>query len=486
MFSVMAVRDTEPVILNGIPIGPDLTAEQAKAIYALGEQAVVFALLTQAKVIAEIQVGTVPPTGATDPSCPSGQIPTYQKPTTQHHRKKPGRKKGHLGICRKQPDHVDRTEIHRAQHCPDCGSPLTACTSVRDRYIEDIPEGIKVQVICHRIHRDFCPRCRKMVEPKVPDALPNATIGNRLLVLSAWLHFSLGNTISQILSVFNFHLQFQLSSGGLVQMGYRLADILEAWYDEIAQEIVQSAVLFGDETGWRLDGKTGWLWCFTSRSATLFSIERSRAGPVVLKFITEQFGGVLISDFWGAYNILTCIKQKCLVHLLRDLERVEQYKDTGQDWAAFAKKLRRLIRDAIRLRKRLETLDPTTYARRCQQIDKRLELLIAKAWVNKEVRRLIKRLLRHQQELFTFLSDPEVPFENNFAERMIRQAVIMRKNSYCNRSQRGAHTQAILMSVFTTLKQRGLNPMQTVEQALRTYITTGKLPTLADVSASKG
>jgi hypothetical protein len=484
MFSVMAVRDTEQVILSGIPIGPELTEEQARAIYALGEQAVVFALLAQAKVIAEIKASTLPPHRASDPSCPSGQIPTYEKPTTQRRKKKPGRKKGHPGTCRKQPDHVDRTEEHRATHCPDCGSVLTACTGVRDRYIEDIPQGIKVEVTRHQIHRDFCPQCRKMVEPKVPDALPNATIGNRLLVMSAWLHFALGNTISQILSVFNFHLQFEVSSGGLVQMWHRLADILEPWYREIAGDIVQSGVLYGDETGWRLDGKSGWLWCFTSRLATLFSIERSRAGPVVLKFITDQFDGVLVSDFWGAYNILTCVKQKCLVHLLRDLERVEQYKDTGQDWAAFAKKLRRLIRDAIRLRKRLETLDPTTYTRRYHQIEKRLDLLIEKAWVHKEVRRLIKRLRRHRHELFTFLLVPEVPFENNFAERMIRQAVIMRKNSYSNRSQRGARTQAILMSVFTTLKQRGLNPIQTTEQALRTYITTGQLPSMAAFSAS--
>ncbi len=88
--------------------------------------------------------------------------------------------------------------------------------------------------------------------------------------------------------------------------------------------------------------------------------------------------------------------------------------------------------------------------------------------------------------MFTFLTEPEVPFENNFAERMIRQAIIMRKNSYSNRSQRGVRTQAILMSVLTTLKQRGLNPMQTTEQALRSYIATGKLPTLATLSASKG
>jgi len=62
----------------------------------------------------------------------------------------------------------------------------------------------------------------------------------------------------------------------------------------------------------------------------------------------------------------------------------------------------------------------------------------------------------------------------------------MRKNSYNNRSNRGTATQAMLMSILTTLKQRNLNPVKTLEQALRIYIRTGQLPTLAEVSAAEG
>ncbi|MCX5643861.1 MAG: transposase [Phycisphaerae bacterium] len=192
----------------------------------------------------------------------------------------------------------------------------------------------------------------------MPEALPNATIGNRLLGMSAWLHYALGNTISQILSVFNFHLQFVLTPGGLVQRWHRLAEILPSWYEEIGEEIILSGVRYADETGGRSNGLLGGLWCFTTPAATLFAIERSRASPVVLKFLTEQFAGVLVSDFWAAYNLLVCAKQKCLVHLRRDWERVERYKDTSGDWARFAKKLRRLIRDAIRLRKRWDERAP--------------------------------------------------------------------------------------------------------------------------------
>lgn len=486
IFGVMHVTDTERITLNGIVLGPELTEAQARVILALGPEAIVYALLTQAKMLAERGTPQAPACRSDDPSCPSGQKPPYEKPGPKGRKKKPGRKKGHAGSCRQRSDHVDHTEEHRAVHCPDCGHPLKRCQGMRHRYIEDIPEGVRVEVTRHLIHRDWCPACRKRVEPVVPDALPNATIGNRLLVMSAWLHFALGNTISQILSVFNFHLQFNVTPGGLVQMWHRLAEILESWYQEIAEEIVHAGVLHADETGWRVNGRPHWLWCFTNHASTLFTIERSRAGPVVLKFITEYFDGVLVSDFWGAYNVLTCVKQKCLVHLLRDLERVEKYKDTGADWTRFAKKLRRLIRDAIRLRKWMDTLDATAYESRYHRIEKRLQLLIETAWTNQEARRLIKRLRRHQHELFVFLLERDVPFENNFAERTIRQAVIMRKNSYNNRSDRGAVTQAVLMSVLTTLKQRGLNPVKTLEQALRIYIKTGQLPTLTEISTAKG
>ena len=88
--------------------------------------------------------------------------------------------------------------------------------------------------------------------------------------------------------------------------------------------------------------------------------------------------------------------------------------------------------------------------------------------------------------MFTFLYNDEVPYDNNFAERSIRGAVIMRKNSYNNRSERGALTQSVLMSVFFTLRQRGLNPVTTVKKALKIYIETGKLPTLAEIAVSNG
>jgi len=479
---------TEQNVHGNLPLGSSLTKQQAEQIYEQGKEAVVFALLQFAKMAAEQKPNNLMAAIAADPSTPSSQKPVFVKPNKDDKKrgKRPGRKKGHKGSRRQQPQRIDRTVEHRADCCPDCGGKLKKCSGVRQRITEDIPEAVRVETVKHIIHRDWCPNCRKTVEPTITEVLPKASVGNGIVVLSAWLHFALGNTISQILAVFNFHLQFKMSAGGLVQMWHRLSDIFFAWYEEIMENIRKAGVLHGDETGWRVNGKTHWLWCFTSKTATIFTIERSRAGPVVLKFIKECFDGVLVSDFWYAYNVLTCAKQKCLVHLLRELERVWKYKDSSGDWPRFCKKLKRLIRDAIRLRKRMDELDKVIYRRRCERIEKRLQLILEHNWSNKNAKRLLKRLIRHQDEVFTFLRNAAVPFDNNFGERSIRGAVIMRKNSFNNRSQKGAMTQSVLMSVFFTIKQRGLNPVDTVKKALKIYIKTGNLPRLAEFVASNG
>jgi transposase len=456
-------------------LGPQLTPEEARLIYEQGPEAVVFALLTLTKRLAEKQ----PTAAAPDPSTPSGMKAPYQKPPGKKRTKRRGRKKGHPGSRRATPLQIDRHQEHTLDTCPQCHGPVTPCQQTRARIIEDIPEDIKPEVTEHTLHRYWCPQCSKTVEPKVAEALPGSTLGLRVLVLTAWLHYALGNTLSQILEVFNFHLQMKLTGGGLVQMWYRLQEILFAWYLDIQSQALAAGVLHADETGWRVAGKTCWLWCFTTADLTFYLIDRCRGSSALKKFFQKHFAGILVTDFWAAYNAIVCAhKQKCLPHLLRELKKVERYHQPDADWKAFAKKLRRLIRDAIRLSKRRHQLSKKRFAALRQRVQKRLQELLDAPWTNRDARRLLKRLRRHAQELFTFLDHPEVPFDNNHAERTIRPAVIIRKNSYANGSQDGADLQAVLMSIFRTLKQRGHNPVQAVVQALRSYLKTGQLPPL--------
>jgi len=450
-----------------------LSEQQARDLFQQGEEAVVFALLELTKQLAEARSPSIAP------STPSGMIPTYQKPTTgRRGQKRPGAQAGHPGSRRAAPERIDCRVEHRAKRCPDCGSPLKRCAETRVRYTEDIPQ-VQPEVTEHTIHRDWCAKCRRKVEPPVVAALPGCQLGNRVLALSAWLHYALGNTLSQIVEVFNFHLQLKLTPGGLVQRWQRLQELLYDWYEQIRAEALDSAVLHGDETGWRTEGRTNWLWCFGNQQLTYYLIDRSRGSPALAKFFTQEFAGTLVTDFWGAYNALSCAaRQTCLVHLLRELEQTENYKSPGASWPAFAKKLRRLVGDAIRLWRRKTELSPQTYASRRACLDRRLAELIDEPWEDAHARRLVKRLRRHQNDLFTFLDQDGVPFDNNHAERSIRPAVILRKNSYGNRSQRGADCQAVLMSVFRTLKQRGHDPIQTVVAAIEHYLEHKQLPPL--------
>ena len=448
----------------------NLTQEQAEEIFAQGREAVIWALL-KLSVLADKKKKT-------SPSTPSSQVPPYEKPATKKKRKKRGRKKGHKGACRKPPPEIDRREEHTLDSCPDCGGALGDSYAQRQRVIEDIEQSTVVTTE-HTIHSHYCPCCKKRVEPRVTDALPKSTIGNRALVLSSWLHYGQGQTISQIVSVFDSLFHFRVTPGGLVGQWRRLEEILKPWYEAIAAEAQSSAVLNADETGWRVNGKTHWLWCFTNPRLSYYLIDPSRSSAVPREFLAESFEGTLVCDFYGAYNKLSVGRwQRCLVHLLGELKKVEK-KNKSPEWSAFQKRLKRLLKDSIRLSRRTDR-EAADYASKRERIAARLDELVARLPELKDAdcQRLTKRLRRHRDELFTFLDNPDVPFDNNRAEREIRPAVIARKNSFQNASERGAQTQAVMMTVYRTLKLRGLDLIATIGDALNKYIATGKLPAL--------
>ena len=454
-----------------------LTQTQARRLADENPEILALALLAASKRIAELQ-GLSQAQGLS-PSTPSGMVPIYTKPNTPKRRKKPGARKGHPGHRRETPERIDERKTHRLKHCPCCGGHLQRCQRSRTRIIEDIPEEIHPVVTEHTIWRDYCPKCKKHVEPVVPDALPHATIGHHLTALTSWLHYGLGVTIDQIVDILGYHLQTKLTPGGLIDGWRRLSELLLTWYEQIAEAAKNSAHLHADETGWRINGQGCWLWCFTNDRNCYYMIEYCRGSPVLQKFFTEAFDGVLITDFWAAYDSVDAAdRQKCLPHLLRELEKVDLRNDSAE-WQAFAKKLRRLLRDGIRLRKRPD-FEPGKFQSRVDRLNVRLARLAGEEHLDGDTRRLTKRLRKYAEYLFTFLDYPDVPHDNNFGERQIRPAVILRKNSQSNRSDRGAATQAVLMSVYRTLKLRGLNPTKTIADALKTYLSTGQLPPLPD------
>jgi transposase len=411
------------------------------------------------------------------PTTPSGMIPIYLKPVRRKRRKSPGRKEGHPGVSRQVPQQIDRHQEHTLRSCPNCQTPVGEPIKTYCRIIEDIPE-VKPEVTEHTVHGYWCKTCKKIVYPTVTDALPNAMIGLRLIVFTAWLHYLVGVSVSNLVRMVAVFSCFKISAGGLTQGWKALANLLASLYDHMGHRVAQSAVLNADETGWRLNGKTFWLWCFATREFCYYLIIKSRGSPVVKQVLGSLFGGILICDFWGAYNKIDALaKQRCFFHLFTELVKVDKHNQS-LPWKAFRKKLYRLLKDAIRLSEKREQMDVKRHDHLKARLYDRLEQFLTASYRDADAQRLIKRLRRHKQELFTFLEYPEVSPYNNHAEQQMRKPVLVRKVSQQNRSDEGANTQAVLMSLFRSAELQGHNPVEMILKMAKMAIEKKDLPTV--------
>ena len=414
-------------------------------------------------------------------STPSAMQPAYSKPPARKRRRKPGRKNVHPGARRPAPVHIDRTLEHTLTECPKCLNPLGEPCGKHSRIVEDIPP-VKPEVIEHVVYEYECAPCGTTVSAPMTDALPRATIGLRLTLLSAFLHYALGMTTRNICAWLGTFCQFQVTPGGLVLQWQRLAAILKPVYDDLAEGAKLSAVLNVDESGWRILGRTAWLWCFTTARLAYYVLTPSRAGPVVKQVLGEVFQGILITDFFGAYGrIVAFAKQKCVVHLLREVKEVS-LRNRSAEWQRFARRLKRLVHEALKLVIDRERLGEGVYGRRVANLHIRLADIFGISYRDADCNRLSKRLAKHSDEVLTFLLHRGVQASNNHAERQIRFAVIMRKNYFGNRSMRGAETQAILMSVFRTCRLRGVDPIAFLAESVAAAIRSGSPLPIPDSS----
>lgn len=429
------------------------------------------ARLTQTVATLTEQLAAARGLAANAPTTPSAQVPTYLKPAVKPKAKRPGREVGHVGVCRPPPGEPDRTVTHELKTCPHCehelrpmrggrGQPL-----VRIRYVEDVIPG-RPEVTEHRIHRYWCSTCQKRVEPAVTAALPAGRLGLRVIVQSLWQHYGLGIPTTKIVKMLLKQHGFRVTSSGLLQAWRVVADYLQADYEEIIEVIRRAGVLHADESGWRVNGASHWLWCFCTQTEAVYVIDESRGGAVAREIIGECFDGTLVVDFYAGYNACTVGgTQYCIAHLLREFKKVAAKTTTAltEDFKRFRRRVCAVFGDAIKWKREKSRDAPEREAAR-DRFEFRLLRVMEEPHEDKDVIRLVKRLYRSAEGLFRFVTEPEVPPTNNWAELNIRPAVVMRKNSYGNRSSAGANTQSILMSLARTCELRGEDVIESLIQ----------------------
>jgi hypothetical protein len=246
--------------------------------------------------------------------------------------------------------------------------------------------------------------------------------------------------------------------------------------EELLALLRASAVVQGDETGWRINGQPAWAWCFRDPRLALFLIDRHRNRDVLVRVLGESFAGTLVSDFYAVYNGLDCPKQRCLVHLLRELAKVRA-ELPWQSVRAFIQPLIDLFQDALQLGKDREKLSRAAFARAYQRIlDRFDDLLLGTQTRHPECLRLWKRLFKHCDELFTFQKDPRVPADNNGTERDIRSLAAARNDGGTHRADWSAEAFARVKSIIVTGMKNGVRFIHYGIEVVRAKLAGAPLP----------
>lgn len=389
--------------------------------------------------------------------------PPKQKQPPKPEPKKRGALFGHIGWFRRKPKKENRTEIVRLKRCPLCGSDeLTECKEKEEHIQEDIIILPKVRVTKYIRHHYYCKRCKEVVSGKGKEELPGSYIGPRAKSIAAFLRYDIKISIRDIQRIFRDLLNFRISPASIAGFNNQLRDKAFPIYKGIQGKIKRAKSCHADETGWKLDGQNHWLWSFSNHRASYFHIDKSRGQKVVTEVLGDKYNGILISDFLSAYNKIEAKgKQRCIIHLERDLKKVEACSMDGSV-TRYCKYLLNLLNQAKELHKDYKDgkISREYFERRRDILANSFKDLEFPWQDKRHQKRFSQRLLRHKNELLTFLYYPNISYHNNQAERHIRPNVIFRKITFGNRSIKGILNHSVLMSILQTAKLNKLAPLQ--------------------------
>lgn len=426
------------------------------------------------------------------PPGPPSLPPFVKLPLPLRKKRKPGRGDGHAPALRAMPDKIDETvEVPLPVGsgdvclCPHCSGQLIDLKE-HERLIEDVAPA-KPLVTLYKTSSGFCEHCNKRVESKHRDQppaanLPHAQLGLNVLTMAAVLKHDAGLPYRKVTRLLNDLCGLNVSPGALPKQMRRMSQWLDEPYQQIKERLRQSPFVHADETGARVNGKNHWLWVLTSPKFTLFHLDKSRGGRVPRDLLGEEFAGYLISDFFSAYNKLPYRKQKCLVHLLRELRQTAEKNPCFAD-SLFATRLKRLIQDMLGLKKRWEAMDDATYTRRVCRLEDRLAKLCQTRSDDRDVNRLAKRIRKYASHLTAFLLEKDLPGDNNAAERAIRPAVVIRKISGGHRGHSTAKASAVITSVLRTARQQGRHLLDTMKHLVQSHLAGNPTDLLTSTSA---
>ena len=303
---------------------------------------------------------------------------------------------------------------------------------------------------------------------KGKNELPNSYIGPKAKSLAVFLKYVVKISERDIKNIFDKMFGLRISTSSI--MGFREQLKREALpiYEKLLKTLKQAKFIHIDETGWKVDGEKSWLWKCSNKKICLSHINKSRGQRVVEEILGKEYDGVIISDFLSAYNKITSkAKQRCLVHILRDLKKVIEYWHDDRQVLGYCKHLKGIFLDTIELFKEYKDKErDRRFYRKRKLLTEELKDFSFPNPNKRILKRFAKRLNRHKDELFTFLYEKDIDYHNNHIEQQIRPDVIFRKITFGNRSIKGAENHKVITSILQTAKLNNLNPIATLQDIL--------------------
>lgn len=405
----------------------------------------------------------------------SKQVPEFVKANVKRKRLK--EKKKRENSYHRIKDTPTEQIFHSVDSCTDCGGSLGKPSVAYTRQVIDLPVT-SYQVVEHVVFKRWCFNCQKRIYPQVDFSkycLGQGRIGLNLATTTALLRDRMRLPFKVIQTYLKLFYSLNLSEGEIIEICHTVASFAKSTYEDLLTEVRSAKVVYADETGGRENGRNGYFWSFSTDKVHLVLYRKSRAAKVVEEIVgcnSQYFDGVIVSDFYGAYNTYLGDHQRCWVHLFRDIDELKKKYPKHPPLNKWAKQVKSIYHEATNYHPppNLKLGEEAQERVNKQRYFERELLQVSKPYLTKEspMSTLCGRIYTFLPELFTFIREPRVLPHNNNAERVIRHLVISRKISGGTRSAKGSETKSILSSIFDSWKLQGLNPFTQCRSLLAT------------------
>ena len=323
------------------------------------------------------------------------------------------------------------------------------------QYIEEIPplRPVVTRLVTWTANCLVCGEIRSThpLQTSTAGGAASVQLGPRALAVAALLNKQLGVTMRKTCQTLRKLLGLTITPGGLSQALDRAAGKVETDYDALLRTIRTSDVVYADETSWWVSEPGWWLWTFTTPAATLYRVEKSRASEIAKETLGEAFDGMLVSDCLNVYDSLACRKHKCIAHHQRAIAHARDRPDTNDE--SYLQQWKLLFKAVTALWKARPAMPEAAFVEERARIQATVERLLKQSVSQAGDVAVQNRLLKQWPHLLGCLEEPAAEPTNNRAERSLRPAVIARKISCGNRTERGRRTWEILASLASTCQQ---------------------------------